>query len=186
MTTNTTDRQRSPGAPRVTRPVWLLDVDGVLNASRPGWGGPPRTRTAYAEGLAWRMRYAPALIDRIRAVTGARLAEVRWATTWVPYADQVERAMGLPSLPLAFTAADIEAAGSARAAKEAAARAVVHKERRPLVWTDDDVVPDDEALRAPYQAPGVPALLLRPDGRRGLRPADMDAVEAFLREHAGA
>ena len=23
-------------------PVWLLDVDGVLNVTKPGWGGPPR------------------------------------------------------------------------------------------------------------------------------------------------
>ncbi|PPK93489.1 hypothetical protein CLV92_110117 [Kineococcus xinjiangensis] len=42
------------------RTVWLLDVDGVLNASRPGWSAPPRIRSAYSGGFEYRIRWAPA------------------------------------------------------------------------------------------------------------------------------
>src|SRR5438270_332570 len=31
-------------------PVWLLDVDGVINVRRPGWGGPPWKGRAQALG----------------------------------------------------------------------------------------------------------------------------------------
>src|SRR5690348_3934124 len=42
--------------------VWLLDVDGVLNANRPGWGGPPRGGNAQSGGDLFRIRWAPALV----------------------------------------------------------------------------------------------------------------------------
>lgn len=48
-------------------PVWLLDVDGVINATRPGWGSPPRQASVYADGDDWPMRWAPALIDAARS-----------------------------------------------------------------------------------------------------------------------
>jgi hypothetical protein len=50
----TATRDRAP-------PVWLLDVDGVINATRPGWGSPPRRASVYADGGDWPMRWAPAL-----------------------------------------------------------------------------------------------------------------------------
>jgi len=50
------------------RPVWLLDVDGVINVARPGWGAAPRSGNAYSAGQAYRMRWAPALVERIRAL----------------------------------------------------------------------------------------------------------------------
>ncbi|GAA2643951.1 hypothetical protein GCM10010399_92380 [Dactylosporangium fulvum] len=67
----------------------------------------------------------------------------------------------------------------ASAAKLAAARAVLAAGRR-LVWTDDDEVPESGPLRAELTAGGR-ALLIRPDARRGLTPADLDEIEAFAR-----
>lgn len=66
-------------------PVWLLDVDGVLNASKPGWGGPPR-KTNVA-GLT--IRWAPPLVARIRTLHASGVVEVRWSTTWCGYPDQL-------------------------------------------------------------------------------------------------
>ncbi|GGL41836.1 hypothetical protein GCM10014719_48880 [Planomonospora parontospora subsp. antibiotica] len=63
------------------RPVWLLDVDGVINVARPGWGDAPRSGTAYSGGGAYRMRWAPALIDRIRALHRAGGVEIRWCSS---------------------------------------------------------------------------------------------------------
>jgi hypothetical protein len=72
-------------------PVWLLDVDGVINASKPGWGGPPVSRRIWANGKHLVVRREPALIARIRELINARAVEVRWCSTWCPWADQLER-----------------------------------------------------------------------------------------------
>lgn len=157
-------------------PVWLLDVDGVINANKPGWSAPPRRATAYADGIGWKMRWAPALIDRIRALHASGRVEIRWATTWCAYADQLERMWRLPPLDRAFNEPiNGRAAGIA---KLAAARAVLTEGRR-LIWTDDVEVPEpDWPLYDELTAEGR-ALLIRPRGNRGLQPEDMDAIEAF-------
>jgi hypothetical protein len=165
--------------PAVTgaRPVWLLDVDGVLNANKPGWGAPPLARTAYAHQVAYRMRFAPALILRIRTLHAAGRVEVRWATTWVDHIDQITTIMHLSTWP-AFTLTQPNC--DAYAAKYTAALHVVETERRPLIWTDDEVIPDDHdpACRRLREA-GPPVLLIRSRPNRGLQPDHLDQIEAF-------
>jgi hypothetical protein len=64
------------------RPVWLLDVDGVINGTgRAGWQQAPRAGTAFASGIGYRMRWAPQLIAGIRALLPH--VDVSWATTWI-------------------------------------------------------------------------------------------------------
>jgi hypothetical protein len=161
------------------RPVWLLDVDGVLNATRPGWGGSPRSGRAFANGVGWPMRFAPALMSRLRAVHGSGDVEIRWATTWVDDIDQITTLMGLPRWECAFS---LTRAGSdAISAKHAAALHVVRTEGRPLVWTDDEVVPiagsyPDRRLRTA----GPPVLLIRPRKANGLQPNQLDEIEEFV------
>ncbi len=64
------------------RPVWLLDVDGVINVPRPGWNAAPRSGNACSAGTAFRIRWAPALLDRIRALHHTGSVEIRWCSTW--------------------------------------------------------------------------------------------------------
>lgn len=163
----------SSSAPRP--PVWLLDVDGVVNATRPGWGAAPRRASVYADGDAWTMRWAPALTDRIRDLHLAGVAEVRWCTTWCPWADQLERLWRLPVLAKAFT--DPLTGPAAAAAKLAAARTVRASGRR-LVWTDDEVTPRSGPVHDELTA-DASGLLIAPTARRGLQPADIDAITAF-------
>src|SRR5262249_22069995 len=90
-----TDRSNGPLSGRgydhrVERPVWLLDVDGVINAGSPGWGGAPRTGNAYSSGMEFRIRWAPPLVARIRALHDRGAAEIRWCSTWCCDADQLE------------------------------------------------------------------------------------------------
>jgi hypothetical protein len=163
-------------------PVWLLDVDGVVNATRPGWSAAPRRATAYADGDGWRLRWAPALIDRIRTLHVSGTVEVRWATTWCAYATQLERMWRLPALERAFNEPLLGSA--ADAAKLAAARRVVASGRR-LVWTDDEVVPSSGPVHDELTAGGR-ALLIAPAPNRGLQPEHLDAIEAFaVRRPAG-
>ena len=161
-------------------PVWLLDVDGVINATRPGWAGAPHQGLVHDGRAAWRFRWDPNVTAFIREVALNRQAQIRWATTWVPWRASLEATFRLPAFPVAFTLDGSEDWRSVDEVKTAAALHVVETERRPLVWTDDDVVPQHGALRERLEAAGVPVLLIAPTSNRGLRPADVGAIRSFL------
>ena len=158
------------------KPVWLLDIDGVLNyfpikapldagrdrATLPGYG-------------VFNFTWDKALIGFIQDVIRDDEIEVRWATTWVSHIEEPERIFGFKA-PLAFDK-------MSPYAKQQAAIDVVFQERRPLIWTDDDVVPDDldhSGLRESLMGSGVPTLLIRPNPREGLRmKVDVPAIVDF-------
>ena len=162
---------------RMKTPVWLLDVDGVINANRPGWSAAPHQATVAASGTTWRMRWEPRLATAIRETHLSGAAEVRWATSWVSYPDELERVFRLPTLPLAFTD---EAYRGITEAKINAALHVVETENRPLIWTDDEVIPTDGPIYDRLHAAGVPLLLIAPKANRGLRADDIDTITMFL------
>jgi hypothetical protein len=158
------------------RTVWLLDVDGVINVARPGWGAAPRAGTVNSGGLPYRLRWAPALVARIRALQAAGDVDIRWCSTWCDDADHLERLFGLPRLGRAWSEA---INGSyARIAKLAAARAVLDAGDR-LIWTDDDAVPASGPDRDELVSTGR-ALLIAPAPNRGLQPDHLDVIEAFI------
>lgn len=164
----------------VAGPVWLLDVDGVLNAIRPGWGEAPHQGRVFADGIGWKFRWSPSLLAFVRSVASQREAEIRWATTWVPWARDLEATFRLPVLPEAFGA---DEKTSFPSAKLTAALRVVEVEQRPLVWTDDDAIPGFGLFRDRLMNAGVPVLLVAPQPNRGLQPEDVDAIRAFLSDH---
>jgi hypothetical protein len=157
--------------------VWLLDVDGVVNADRPGWAMAPYRRWVYADG-EYRLRWAPKLLQRIRALVHASAVDLRWCTTWCPWAHVLEAAWGLPELPRALTAEQCDRSpGQVDTAKVAAARAVRAAGRR-LIWTDDTAVPRVGPILRELTAGGQ-GLLIAPASRFGLLPEHMDQIEAF-------
>lgn len=158
--------------------VWLLDVDGVLNARRPGWGGPPRRGYASSEGVSWPIRWAPALIARIHALHRLGSVDIRWCSTWCADADELERLFGLPRLERAFTE-PVRPGEEADAVKLAAAYAVLDS-GVPLVWTDDVAIPASGPAYDRLVAEGR-TLLIAPDPGRGLQPGHLDAIEEFVR-----
>jgi hypothetical protein len=160
-------------------PVWLLDVDGVINTRRPLWGPELRRGTARSEGVDWPIRWAPELITRIRRLHVAGLVEVRWCSTWCPDADALERLFELPAFGRALGAADLDGVDDTDAVKLAAARRVLADGHR-LVWTDDTAVPRSGPLFDELTGDGT-GLLIRPHPRRGLRPRDVNRIEAFAR-----
>ena len=73
----------------MTVPVWLLDIDGVLNAAakkpdRNVWPAADwiEGRAHEAGGAAWRILAARPVVDFIRGVHEEGRAEIRWHTTW--------------------------------------------------------------------------------------------------------
>jgi hypothetical protein len=162
-------------------PVWLLDVDGVLNASRAGWSAAPNSVGVWAYGERFRLRFSPQLVDRIAALHRERIVEIRWATSWVGRTDSVSTALGLPQFPDAFTYAGSRppSPGNTLLAKTRAAHDVITIEGRRLIWTDDDAIPRIGPYRAALDAAG--ALLIAPKPNRGLRPEHLDQIEAYAR-----
>jgi len=72
-------------------------VDGVVNARRPQWGQPVAHGHAYVDGVTYTLQWSPELTKYIKSVHKRRVAEVRWATTWVDHVNQVERLLRLPA-----------------------------------------------------------------------------------------
>lgn len=157
-------------------PVWLLDVDGPINARRAGWSATPWRRTVYLE-TEWKLTWEPRLIQQIRRWVRAGAIDVRWCTTWIPNAGVLEREWALPELPCALTVEQALASpGAVAAAKLEAALDVIAAGRR-LIWTDDDAIPRFGPYRARLDA--ADSLLIAPLGNRGLRPEHVDAIRMF-------
>lgn len=161
-------------------PVWLLDVDGVVNAPAPRWGGPPRRDVAFHTGEAFRMSWAPELVAGLGRLHRDGAVELRWATTWADESRQLEQLFGLPELVTAFAGLGPSPAVKTPALKIAAALLVLEDEGRPLIWTDDDAIPARGPLRDRIEAAGPPVLLIAPDPRYGLQPEHLEEVSAFL------
>lgn len=113
-----------------------------------------------------------------------RGGQFHWATTWTPNRHLLDTAFGLPGdAPIA---ADPDAptpdAPLGVSWKGAQVMALVERERRPLVWIDDDAITDATARALANQAErlGLPVLAVVPDRSCGLRPDDLAVVDAFL------
>ena len=178
------------------RPVWLLDVDGVLNAvtaepDRSVWSQ-WRTGRATARRSSWVITWAPGVVDRIDRLHRAGVVTVCWLTTWEDAANRsLGPLLGLPTLTVAGRAAEVgddagphgflglRAAARDRWWKLAAARRFLDPQpHRALVWTDDDLVWEPDAREWAERRPS-PTLLIAPATGVGLTPKHLDVIERF-------
>ncbi len=162
------------------RPVWLLDVDGVLNARKPGWGAAPTRRQVWSSAVRreFTVYFAPALMKRLRDLHRTGRVEIRWCTTWCGDTTVLEQAFCLPEFTTAWT--EYRNGCEGVNAKQAAARAFL-AEGRPLIWADDTEVPlESWPLHDELMSAGPDVLLIRPDDRFGLQPRHLDAIEQFI------
>lgn len=178
------------------RPVWLLDIDGVINAcskkpDRSVWTADEwQTGRAEAEGRSWPILWSKPVVDFIRNVHESGQAEIRWHTTWQHWAANLATLVGLPEFPIAEAPEMDDKPGYvAKAIRESrswwwklpAAERVVRDEKRPLIWTDDDITWSlcgydvDAKLRA-Y----APALLVSPQETLGLTKKQLRQISDFL------
>jgi hypothetical protein len=179
------------------KPVWLLDIDGVINAVVRRGGPVPRhmwadqwvdAKAEASLGETFRIVAATPVLDFIREVHEKDLAEIRWHTTWQHSAANVAELLDLPEFPVHEApefAAEMWFAGNPELGKWwklPGAFRVVGVEQRPLVWTDDDVIqyttkPQRAALRALQ-----PSLLIDPWTSEGLAQVHLDKIRKFLEE----
>lgn len=169
-------------------PVWLLDVDGVINADHPEavWGGPPASGRVLGGNDPFLLTWSPLLIARIREIALTGAAEIQWASTWCTGAAtrQLEEMWGLPELTDAFDATGPRA--DVGLLKYSAALDILESDRR-LIWTDDDEVPhrNDPPCDLSMLAASRPSVLIAPHPETGLTPDHMRRIEAFCAEGKG-
>ena len=122
-------------------PIWFLDVDGVVNAlARPAPIGYQVT-TAKTMGRGWRIAFSREVVDFINLVNREGFAEVRWLTTWEQDAHrELAPRVGLDT----FMAYDIPEDDSTSGWWKADVVALsVAEEKRPIIWTDDELEQED-------------------------------------------
>jgi hypothetical protein len=181
------------GGPEPDVPVWLLDIDGVVNAlsrrapSAPWPAGSWEQHVVRIEVPDRGMLTLPILAARpvlefITDVVESGAAEVRWHSTWGQSAiTTLGPALGLP--PIELSVAPEWADSAAMWWKIPAARHLAESGRR-LVWTDDQLpLYRTDRLGAGELAALEAwdgALLLAPDPAAGLSPDDLARIAGFL------
>lgn len=174
------------------KPVWLLDIDDVINAGIGRndrfpvniWPSRDWIDTKALSSRTFRIVAARPVLNFIRKVHEAGRVEIRWHTTWQHNARNVATALDLPHFPVQ------DAPEFARVAEELrhdrwwklpAAWRVVRDEGRSLIWTDDHLT----CLR-PHQVTSLSAagdvLLIAPDPGCGLTKGDLEDIELFLKK----
>jgi hypothetical protein len=167
---------------RAVKPIWLLDIDGVINACDyyPTSWPEYKEIEARCAGRDYTVRYAQQVVDFINTVHSEGLAEIRWLTTWGREAnDSFREKLGLPEFELAGIR--YEARGMETWWKAILAN-VVATEDRPILWTDDDY---------PYYGGSSITkhwtnehLVISPSIYEGLTPSHLKQIEEFLRDAA--
>jgi hypothetical protein len=164
----------------MTRPVWLLDVDGVINAVR--LDAPDGFERADVDGFA--ILYRPQVVERIDAMAAEGLVEVRWLTTWREHARDLEAALGMRHK----FAIEVEERGDTSWQKPyrtwwkstIAERIWYEDTARPIVWTDDDLKWSRSNGDVVWlERVSAPLLTISPDETFGLTDYDLDQIGHF-------
>lgn len=159
-------------------PIWLLDVDGVINCLDHTSSDWPTYTQIVARGYT--IHYAPALVAQIAELHHSGKVEVWWLTTWRNHANiHLAEAFGLPQLQVANT--NPEYSVRDRWWKLPVAQRVVRQTGRRIIWTDDDLQIDPEALQwVAYRKGQVLGISPNPD--HGLTPAHLQRIHDWLTE----
>lgn len=130
-------------------PVWLLDVDGVLNAVVSSGKKPPKSAGWPADSWRdfharhrdkwYRIVAAEPVLDVVRRAHTEKLAEVRWLTTWEDddaVLTEIAPKLGLPEFPVAGRQEEFPAR-HLWWKLPIAMRTYAEDPDRDLLWTDD-------------------------------------------------
>lgn len=157
------------------KPILLLDVDGVLNAVT---DTDPKTWTDWqidrANGFG--IRWSPSMIAALTRIS--ERVEMRWLTTWWDMTERLDF-LGLPPMEVANTREEYLSRASWWKLPVAQR---VYAEGRPVIWIDDDLSYDKEALEWGRSLPTGTLLGISPTTFRGLEPTHIAVIEDWLDE----
>lgn len=162
-------------------PVWLLDIDGVINADEnaDAWHSADwiDRRVRFGHGRV-RVFAARPVLDFIRHVHANGLADIRYHTTWQHDAHHLGAVFGLPRLPVQDAAEYAHGGRLTTWWKLPVVWRLIAAGHR-VVWTDDDIeasLMDAQKLRLEDAG----ALIVSPDPTTGLRQTDLDKIATYL------
>lgn len=171
----------------MTKPILLLDVDGVLN----GLGGPEALCPDWKwnapfhsslESGGFKLTLSREMGDAIRALD----LDVRWLTTWREHANpEVGARLGWGLLPVANREVEQDRFGSLviDRGKGHAAKVLLANPGPPVVWIDDDAPWIGVANLDPH---GRLVATIQPDYLAGLSRAEIDRVRDVLGQQTDA
>lgn len=175
------------------RPIWLLDVDGVINTNRPTKAWPAEqwvTGHAVADYIHWPIAAAQPVLDFIACAHTRARANIFWHSTWNENISQLNAVLQLPELPTYSSLAEFRAYRRGRTYgqwwKIHGALHAVEQEKAPLLWTDDDTYDDlmlPPSARTRLTSAGPDVLIISPDPSSGLTTEDLETINRFLDQH---
>lgn len=177
----------------MTIPVWLLDVDGVINAITGKAPSGPWPRNAWRlfdhtntlTGEVWPIRTAQPVVDFIRKVHEQGRAQIRWHTTWQESANDLGAELGLPEFSV-LAAPEFTNNATRHSWWKLPGALRVLDEERPLVWTDDDATVGRILPTLHDWLCESPNLLIAPRLHLGLTPKHLAAIDRHLDEVAAS
>jgi hypothetical protein len=181
----------------MTRPVLLLDIDGVLlpygDRDGPQVGGYRfgESHIPAPFGGTTQIRWSPAMVSEFAGLD----VEIRWCSSWCTQPPEFDPnrllgpLFGWPALDIStptdgFRPSDLHTGDQGW--KRHAALSVVDTEGRLLIWLDDcaagilDIRRRGRRHRAVRQLAAQPHLVIAPDPHIGLTRADLRAVRRFV------
>lgn len=166
------------------KPLWLLDIDGVINADFNSrghariWGNEIHQTSIFNH----KIQYAPRLIKFINQIS--RHTEIMWCTTWGGRAE-TDFAPGVGLLGGWASIVDVTGEQSLELSSFGdklvafnALKSGGYLRGRKVVWADDDL---NSSLAKSLKSGGdVDLLTVIPYGSVGLTPAHLDKITTFI------
>lgn len=172
---------------KIDKPVWLLDIDGVINADTPdlkiwdekSWKITDALGTPHGiKERLFTICYSTKVIDFINSMVDS--VDIRWHTTWQKDAHNVAEAVGLPTnFPIA-DAKEFRYVNTRHQSwwKLGAVERVFLQENRRLIWTDDDIEYYYDQITDFKNSEDV--LLISPKSSIGLTLSQMEKIRKFV------
>lgn len=173
------------------RPIWFLDVDGVLNALSkieqrhidefPVWNE--------KEVNGYKIRYAPEVIDFINRMS--ERVDIKWNTTWQTQAvTLLAPALGLNKFDVVEARGISSPSGSFNRGgdlpenrwwKLNTVLENIEGSAADFIWTDDHLIGEvRHYTRRKADFEGIEHLIITPDGEMGLTCKDLLRIEDFV------
>lgn len=160
-----------------------LDVDGVLNAvckePRPAWGWPDCERV-HVDGFL--ITYSPTMVRSINALAERAHVTMFWLTTWLHDAVELASIIGLKAAqwPVLEPADYYVGPRSREWWKIEAIREHSLPRGNRVLWVDDDIPYEPDALAWLHSLPKGRAEAICPDPTEGLTVKHMCYIEAWI------
>lgn len=177
--------------------VLYTDFDGVINAF--GAMAPQATVPDDAafnadmvetihigEGHAYLVQWSGELVAAMAELATAGLVELAWLSTWQPFTDRLEQALGWGHVPVEtvhwydpVTLAHLRD-GKFSAVQSRARHEQLQERPLPIIWVDDEECTPRRHDLLQGMALRVPILMVRPDSRIGISRRQWSLIVDFL------